>query len=143
MLLDSGDEHAVRPRRPTPLRILVPVGLAVALFVGLALWSTARAKGLLDFHANPGWLALGFAGQAVWVSRFPLQWWISERQGRSVLPASFWWVSIAGALLLLAYALWRRDIVFILAYALNPVPYARNLMLIYRRRRLDAAAPDG
>jgi lipid-A-disaccharide synthase-like uncharacterized protein len=124
------------------LRVLVPVAAGLVVFTGVSLWSTARVEGLLDFGAAGGWLLLGFCGQVVWISRFPLQWWISERRGRSVLPAPFWWVSLAGAALLLVYAVWREDVVFILAYALNPIPYARNLVLIRRERR-GVVAPVG
>ncbi len=130
-------------RAPAPLRALVPAAIALALFVGVIAYSSARAKGVLDFSAPWFWLVVGFCGQAVWVSRFPLQWWLSERQGRSVLPAAFWWISIVGAVLLLSYAAWRGDPVFILAYALNPIPYARNLMLIYRARAEAAGAAAG
>lgn len=91
--------------------------------------------------ADDGWLLLGFAGQAVFMGRFVLQWLASERRGRSVMPVSFWYLSILGALVLLAYALHRRDPVFIAGQGLGVAIYVRNLQLIRRTR--GAAALNG
>ena len=86
---------------------------------------------LLDTLRNP-WLILGLAGQVVFSARFLVQWIQSERAGRSVVPGSFWWLSIAGSSLLLVYAIWRRDPVFILGQSAGFVIYARNLALLRR-----------
>ena len=87
------------------------------------------------FDLPAAWLALGFTAQAIWSGRFIVQWLVSERLGRSVLPAAFFWISTVGALLLLAYAIYRKDYVMIAAYALNPIPYVRNLVLLRRHGR--------
>jgi lipid-A-disaccharide synthase-like uncharacterized protein len=87
----------------------------------------------MDWHDSLLWLAIGLAGNAAFFSRFLLQWWASERAGRSYVPLSFWWLSIGGSLILLAYAIHKRDPIFILAYLPNCVVYVRNLMLIHRR----------
>ena len=78
------------------------------------------------------WLAVGFAGQLLFTSRFLVQWIASERRRQSVIPPAFWWLSLGGAFLLLAYAIWRRDPVFILGQSFGFVVYARNLFLIAR-----------
>jgi len=78
------------------------------------------------------WMLIGFVGQGFFTSRFLVQWIASERQGRSVVPGVFWFLSIAGGATLLAYALWRRDPVFVAGQALGLVVYLRNLMLIGR-----------
>ena len=83
------------------------------------------------------WLAIGFVGQAVFTGRFLVQWIASERAGRSVVPVLFWFMSIAGSLLLLVYAVHRRDPVFMLGQAAGLLIYFRNLHLI---RREDRAA---
>lgn len=80
------------------------------------------------------WLAVGFLGQAMFFGRFLLQWIHSERLGRSVIPVTFWYLSLAGGLFLLAYAIWRRDPVFILGQSVGAFVYVRNLMLIRRSR---------
>jgi len=77
-------------------------------------------------------MLIGFVGQGFFTSRFLVQWIASERQGRSVVPGVFWFLSIAGGATLLAYALWRRDPVFVAGQALGLVVYLRNLMLIGR-----------
>jgi lipid-A-disaccharide synthase-like uncharacterized protein len=76
------------------------------------------------------WLLVGFGGQALFMGRFVIQWFVSERQRRSVIPVSFWYLSILGALVLLAYALHRRDPVFIAGQGLGVAIYLRNLHLI-------------
>jgi lipid-A-disaccharide synthase-like uncharacterized protein len=87
------------------------------------------------------WLALGFVAQALFTARFLVQWIASERAGKSVMPIAFWFFSIGGGLLLLVYALYRRDPVFILGQAFGVFVYARNLHfeLRDRRRQLPAA----
>jgi lipid-A-disaccharide synthase-like uncharacterized protein len=84
------------------------------------------------------WWVIGFGGQIVFASRFWVQWIASERAKRSVMPLSFWWLSIVGGLLSLAYAVYRLDPVFILGQLTGTVIYARNLALIRQAR--DASA---
>ena len=85
-----------------------------------------------EWKVDPFWFVLGMVGQAVFFSRFLVQWIASERQGRSYVPLSFWWLSLAGSMLLLAYAIHRTDPVFVLGQAFGWVVYARNLVLIRR-----------
>ena len=87
------------------------------------------------------WLALGFFAQLIFASRFVVQWLASERAKASVVPVSFWYLSLGGALLLLAYAIHRRDPVFILGQSTGAFIYLRNLYLI--RRSARQASPLG
>ncbi|MFC0709685.1 lipid-A-disaccharide synthase N-terminal domain-containing protein [Azorhizophilus paspali] len=80
------------------------------------------------------WLAIGFAGQMVFTGRFLLQWLYSEYQKRSLIPVGFWYLSLVGSALLLAYALYRQDPVFILGQSFGFIVYLRNLQLIARQR---------
>ncbi len=84
------------------------------------------------------WLGIGLLGQACFTSRFLIQWIASERQKKSVVPALFWYCSILGGGLLLAYALYRRDPVFICGQLAGMVVYVRNLMFITREHRACA-----
>lgn len=86
------------------------------------------------------WLGVGFLGQALFGSRFLIQWLASERLGRSHIPLAFWYLSIAGGATLLSYAIYRADPVFILGQVTGVFIYARNLYLIRRERNQDAAA---
>ena len=81
------------------------------------------------------WLALGFFAQALFTARFLVQWIASERAGKSVMPIAFWFFSIGGGALLLVYALYRRDPVFIAGQAFGVFVYARNLHFELRDRR--------
>jgi lipid-A-disaccharide synthase-like uncharacterized protein len=76
------------------------------------------------------WLAIGFAGQALFSARFLVQWLVSERHRRSVVPLAFWYFSIAGGMTLLAYAIYRADPVFIVGQVGGLFIYLRNLQLI-------------
>ncbi len=84
----------------------------------------------------------GFAGQAVFMGRFVLQWFASERRGRSYVPVGFWWLSLAGGLMLMLYATLRQDPVFMFGQLLGIAIYVRNLMLIRRRRKRLTSAAD-
>lgn len=80
------------------------------------------------------WLCLGFAGQAAFASRFLVQWIVSEKRGESVIPMAFWYLSLSGSAMLLLYAIYRRDPVFIVGQSFGSLVYIRNLTLIYRKR---------
>ena len=88
------------------------------------------------------WLALfGLAAQAVFMSRMLVQWIVSERARRSIVPVPFWWLSLGGAAMMLVYGAMRQDIVIILAQLFGFTVYARNLWLIHVERR-DANLPE-
>jgi lipid-A-disaccharide synthase-like uncharacterized protein len=89
------------------------------------------------------WLVVGFAGQALFSMRFIIQWWCSERQKRSVVPVAFWYLSLAGGMTLLGYAVYRQDPVFIAGQAGGLLVYSRNLYFIYRERRQARGTPGG
>jgi lipid-A-disaccharide synthase-like uncharacterized protein len=80
------------------------------------------------------WIAIGFAGQAMFSMRFLIQWLSSERAGRSVIPVAFWYFSLAGGAILFAYALWRQDPVFIVGQSAGVFIYSRNLYFVHRER---------
>lgn len=82
-----------------------------------------------------GWVVLGFVAQFMFMMRFVVQWIASERARRSVLPVAFWFFSLAGGVLLLAYAVYREDPVFIAGQGLGLIIYARNLWLIFSERK--------
>lgn len=80
------------------------------------------------------WIAVGFAGQAMFSMRFLIQWLSSERAGRSVMPVAFWYFSLAGGSILFAYAIWRQDPVFIVGQSAGLLIYSRNLYFVHRER---------
>jgi lipid-A-disaccharide synthase-like uncharacterized protein len=86
----------------------------------------------VDWSEPYYWIALGLAGNSAFALRFIVQWVASERAEKSVVPVAFWYLSIAGTLILLVYAIHRRDPIFTLAYLPNAFVYARNLVLVRR-----------
>lgn len=83
------------------------------------------------------WLTIGFVGQALFSARFLVQWVVSERARRSVVPLAFWLFSLAGGATLLTYAIYRQDPVFIVGQASGLFIYTRNLMLIHGHKQRD------
>jgi lipid-A-disaccharide synthase-like uncharacterized protein len=88
------------------------------------------------------WVTIGFIGQALFSARFIIQWLASERARRSVIPIAFWFFSLGGGATLLAYAIYRRDPVFIAGQGAGLIIYVRNLMLIRREQRQTASPED-
>jgi lipid-A-disaccharide synthase-like uncharacterized protein len=82
------------------------------------------------------WVLLGYAGQSLFAMRFIVQWVASERVGRSVMPVAFWFFSMGGGILLLVYALYIRDPVFIIGQGLGLFVYLRNLHFVFRERKV-------
>ena len=87
------------------------------------------------------WLTIGFLGQGLFFMRWVVQWFKSERERESTIPLSFWYLSLIGGLITLAYAIYRRDPVFIAGQGVGALVYIRNLMLIHRNKaHLNLAA---
>lgn len=85
------------------------------------------------------WLSIGLVGQTLFMMRFIVQWIHSERHQKSMIPVSFWYFSLSGGVIVLAYGIHRVDPVIILGQLPGTFVYARNLMLIRREHR-DALA---
>ena len=79
-------------------------------------------------------LVIGFTGQGLFASRFIVQWIYSERVGESSIPVAFWYLSIFGGIGLLIYAISRKDPVIISGQLFGILIYARNLILIYKKK---------
>jgi lipid-A-disaccharide synthase-like uncharacterized protein len=80
------------------------------------------------------WKVVGYAGTAIFFSRFLVQWYATEKRQQVVVPQAFWWLSLAGTLLIFAYAIHQRDSVFIISNAFAWIPYIRSL-IIHRRHK--------
>jgi lipid-A-disaccharide synthase-like uncharacterized protein len=87
------------------------------------------------------WLIVGFTGQAIFGSRFLIQWIVSEKKKMSVIPMQFWYISLAGSITLLAYAIHKLDPVFILGQSTGFIIYLRNIILI-KRNLAQQKLPD-
>ena len=81
------------------------------------------------------WLVFGLAGQSAFASRFLVQWICSEKRKESYIPISFWYLSLSGGIMLLIYAIARKDPVFIIGQSSGIIVYIRNLVLVYKKKR--------
>jgi len=100
------------------------------------------AHTLAWFTVDHVWALVGFAGQALFASRFIVQWLQSEREGRSVIPVTFWYCSLFGGIVMLAYTVHLQSVSLSLGQASGLIVYARNLYLISRERNLLRAAAE-
>ena len=89
------------------------------------------------FTVDHVWVLVGFSGQALFTARFVVQWFKSEIVGKSVIPLAFWYFSVGGGVVLLAYAVHKLDPVFIAGQGGGLIVYARNLYLIFREKAAE------
>lgn len=87
------------------------------------------------------WLVVGFIGQGLFTARFLVQWIYSEKMRKSLIPTAFWYFSLAGGITLLAYAVHRKDPVFIAGQATGVIVYVRNLTLIAQDKKRQQEPP--
>jgi lipid-A-disaccharide synthase-like uncharacterized protein len=88
------------------------------------------------------WVVVGLLGQVLFTGRMLVQWLVSEKQKRSVVPPVFWWMSLGGATMLVIYFVWRKDIVGVLGQCTGWFIYVRNLWMIYRPHQPTDPQPD-
>ncbi|MBS0196772.1 MAG: lipid-A-disaccharide synthase N-terminal domain-containing protein [Planctomycetes bacterium] len=112
----------------------------------IAARATAKGRGVIlrlfnvSSYANLLWVAVGFGGQALFAGRMWVQWIASERKRQSVVPVAFWYMSLAGGIILTTYFIWRQDLVGVVGQASGLVIYARNIRFLYLKK--PAAAPE-
>jgi lipid-A-disaccharide synthase-like uncharacterized protein len=81
------------------------------------------------------WFWFGMVAQLLFTARFIVQWIVSEKAGKSVIPIAFWFFSMGGGIMLFVYGLVRREPIIILGQGLAIIIYIRNLMLILKERK--------
>ena len=87
------------------------------------------------------WLGIGFFGQGMFFMRWLVQWLASERHNESRMPIAFWYMSLGGGMITLAYAIYRKDPVFIAGQSVGAFVYLRNLILVHRSARAQQSPP--
>lgn len=119
---------------PAPL----PETVAMTAAKLAAWWASVSTTELI-------WLMVGFAAQLMFSMRFILQWIASERAKKSIVPEVFWYFSLAGGVLLFAYAIYRLDPVFMMGQGMGLFIYARNIQLIWQQKdsTVDNSARGG
>jgi len=105
--------------------------------VAAILYMLKDASAFVDqFFRNekiPLWLLVyGSMGQIIFTLRFVYQWIYSKRKDESLLPIGFWVISLLGALIIVSYAIYRRDPVLILGQSTGLIAYSRNIYLSRR-----------
>jgi len=127
LTFQRGEAETLSPRLASLL-----AALSVLVLVAASLFE-------LRYRADSSlaWIAVAAVGQAFWSSRFVVQWWASERTAESHFPRLFWWLSLVGNALLLAFAIHLRDAKFIAGFVPGPIVQIRNLMLSSRAAARD------
>lgn len=95
---------------------------------------------LIEQFTDP-WVLFGFLAQFVFFLRFVVQWLASEKEKKSIIPVGFWYLSIAGSLMILAYSIKRGDVVFIVGSIFNTMIYLRNIVLIHNGAKRQEKTP--
>lgn len=89
-------------------------------------------------QAERFWTVIGWLANVIFSSRFFVQWYASEKRKQVTVPALFWWLSLIGSLLFLAYAVfYDGHHVIIFAYAFSWIPYIRNLVIHHRHQNAE------
>lgn len=88
-------------------------------------------------------IILGLAGQLMFSAKFLVQWIVSEKRKKCVVPISFWLLSLFGSFLLLIYAIYRKDIVFTLGQLFGFIVYIRNLLIIKNTEKIEKNIKKG
>ena len=88
------------------------------------------------------WLAFGLVAQLAFAARFLVQWIVSERAGKSVVPMAFWFFSVAGGTMTLIYGLVKREPIIIFGQLLSNIIYVRNIMLIWKNKASGSQTLD-
>lgn len=103
------------------------------------IWHDGRLFGI----AWSFWKVVGWLGNAVFFSRFFVQWYATEKKKQVVVPTAFWWLSLTGSFLLLLYSVfYNKDKVIIFAYAFTWIPYTRNLIIHRRHQDAQLTCPE-
>jgi lipid-A-disaccharide synthase-like uncharacterized protein len=87
---------------------------------------------------DPVWATVALIGQALFGGRFIVQWLVSEYKQKSHMPISFWYLSIAGSLILFSYSVHIKNPIFMISFSLNTLIYIRNLHLLYLASKKNA-----
>jgi lipid-A-disaccharide synthase-like uncharacterized protein len=90
-------------------------------------------------YTNMLWIGVGLGGQLLFSGRMVLQWLVSEQKRQSIVPPSFWYMSLAGGVALTAYFIWRHDPIGVLGQSIGLVIYVRNIRLIQVPQKLARA----
>lgn len=125
--------------------LLIAATLAVTGAFALQDWLLARPADWFriptaPWHSSPSkhislaWHLIGTLGYLLFSSRFWIQWWLTEKAHTSLLPLSFWWLSLSGTFLSIGYFMRIGDIVHLIGPLIGLVPYVRNLMLLQRMK---------
>lgn len=81
-------------------------------------------------------LIWGSIGQIIFTLRFVYQWIYSERKKESSLPLGFWLLSLVGSLMILSYAITRKDPVLFIGQLFGFVIYIRNVFILLKQDKV-------
>ncbi len=127
--------HGFWKKIPLPVRILIFVfpGLAICWLLTGETYNFNKLFANKDISSSL--MIWGVIGQFVFTFRFVYQWLYSEKRQQSVLPIGFWIISITGSIMVLSYAIFRKDPVLFIGQLFGVVVYSRNILLGLRQNQ--------
>ncbi len=130
--------HGFWKRLPSPVRVIAFVFPALAVFWLL----TGDTYNIHKLFANKDISSIlmiwGIIGQCIFTFRFIYQWLYSEKRKESVLPMGFWIISITGSLMVVSYAIFRKDPVLFIGQLFGLLVYSRNILLGLRQSQFQS-----
>ena len=75
-------------------------------------------------------LIWGSIAQVIFTLRFVYQWIYSEKNKESSLPFGFWLLSLIGSIMILIYAVLRKDPVLLVGHLMGSAIYFRNILIL-------------
>jgi lipid-A-disaccharide synthase-like uncharacterized protein len=95
-------------------------------------------QSLQHFHLTP-WKVVGYLGTLMFTGRWFVQLYYTRKHKRVVMPLSFWWMSVTGSALLLAYFVFgKNDSVGILSNFFPVFVSVYNLVVHLRHHKNNA-----
>lgn len=140
---EDGTYSYVLFRAGSPPEHVTPEELARRVYAQQAAGSWLTSVFNISSPLGLLWIGVGLVGQVLFTGRMIVQWIVSEKSRKSVVPPVFWWMSLIGSMMLLSYFVWRRDIVGMLGQSFGLVVYIRNIYLLYVERTGLEAAENG
>ena len=90
------------------------------------------------------WKLIGYIGVFLFTARWFVQLYATKKLRRVVMPAAFWWLSISGSVLLLAYFTFgKNDSVGVLSNLFPAFVSIYNLATHLREKKPETIAPGG
>ncbi len=115
------------------------IGMGIIALVGVTFlfrtwfleWEVQQEKPKEEALVEWGWLLVGVIGTGLFGLRMIVQWVVTEKQKKSVVPNIFWVISVVAALLSTSAFVHRAEWIYAVGSGLTLLIYSRNIWFVY------------